>query len=279
MNYTGCKFKLLPQILPLFPNNINKFYDVFGGGCNVSINIDAKNIIYNDIVHYIVNMFKELKSEPSLDMCLCKIHNIINKYELSPTNLNGFLELRKDYNCGARTWDMFFVLVVHSFNNQFRFNNSHEYNSSFGKELSYYKNDTETRFVKFVKKLHNTNINFSCKDFRDIDFSDADKNDLVYLDPPYLITAGNYNDGKRGFKGWNEQDEIDLLDLCDRLHKQGTRFALSNVFECKGKSNDILKRWSNKYNINYINSSYGNSNYNAKDKSKDSTVEVLITNY
>lgn len=120
---------------------------------------------------------------------------------------------------------------------------------------------------------------FDCKDFRDVDYSNANKNDLVYLDPPYLITTGNYNDGKRGFKGWNEQDERDLLDLCDKLDKQGTRFALSNVFECKGKSNDILKKWSDKYRLAYLNSDYSNCNYHKKDKSKNSTVEVLITNY
>ena len=40
LNYTGGKFKLLPQILPLFPKNINTFVDLFCGGCNVGINID-----------------------------------------------------------------------------------------------------------------------------------------------------------------------------------------------------------------------------------------------
>lgn len=32
LNYVGGKYKLLPQILPLFPAHINTFYDVFGGG-------------------------------------------------------------------------------------------------------------------------------------------------------------------------------------------------------------------------------------------------------
>ena len=63
------------------------------------------------------------------------------------------------------------------------------------------------------------------------------------------------------------------------LDKQGTRFALSNVFKCKGKSNDILKKWSNNYNLAYINADYNNCNYQAKDKSKGNTIEVLITNY
>lgn len=32
LNYTGGKFKLLPQILPLFPDKTDTFVDLFGGG-------------------------------------------------------------------------------------------------------------------------------------------------------------------------------------------------------------------------------------------------------
>lgn len=278
MNYIGGKYKLLPQILERFPNKINTLYDVFGGGGTISLNTKAEHIYYNDIVHYIGNMFNELKGQDNQE-CIQKIHKIIDTYNLSKENLEGFLELRDDYNKGNKSWEMFYTLMCYSFNDQYRFNNKQEYNSSFGKHRSSFSKITEDKFIKFMKRLNEIDIVFDSKDFRDIDFSDADKNDLVYLDPPYLITCGNYNDGKRGFKGWNEKDEIDLLNLCDKLDEKGTRFALSNVFECKGKSNDILKQWSNKYRLAYINSNYGNCNYHAKDKSNDSTVEVLIMNY
>ena len=42
MNYVGGKYKLLPQILPLFPKNIETFVDLFCGGFNVGINVEAK---------------------------------------------------------------------------------------------------------------------------------------------------------------------------------------------------------------------------------------------
>ena len=278
LNYTGGKFKLLPQLLERFPNKINMFYDVFGGGGSVSLNTNAEHIYYNDIVNYIGSMFSDLQEEET-DTAINKIHKIIDTYELSRTNLEGFNKLREDYNKGNKSWDMFYTLMCYSFNYQYRFNNKHEYNSSFGNNRSCYSKTTEDKFIKFMERLHKIDIVFDNKDFRDVDFSEANENDLVYFDPPYLITTGNYNDGKRGFKGWNENDERDLLDLCDRLDKQGTRFALSNVLENKGKSNDILKEWSKKYNIHYVNNTYGNCNYQAKDKSKNSAVEVLITNY
>lgn len=37
----GNKFKLLPQMLPYFPKNINRFYDLFGGSATVSLNVKA----------------------------------------------------------------------------------------------------------------------------------------------------------------------------------------------------------------------------------------------
>lgn len=31
LNYVGGKYKLLPQIIPLFPSSVNVFVDLFGG--------------------------------------------------------------------------------------------------------------------------------------------------------------------------------------------------------------------------------------------------------
>lgn len=278
MNYIGGKYKLLTQILSLFPSKMNKFYDVFGGGANLSLNVDSEYVYYNDIVPYVSEVLKGM-SETTADECVNKIKEIIDEYELSKINIEGFKKLRDDYNKGRKDWITFYTLMCYSFNYQYRFNNNHEYNSSFGQNRSCFGNTTEKKVKKAIERLNNIDIVFDNKDFRDVDLSNADENDLVYLDPPYLITCGNYNDGKRGFKGWNQQDDIDLMDLCDSLDSRGVRFAMSNVFENKGNRNKRLIEWSKRYNIHCINNTYNNSNYQSKDKGKNTTVEVLITNY
>ena len=48
LNYTGGKYKLLEQIVPHFPTNIDYFVDLFCGGCNVGINVVANKVILND---------------------------------------------------------------------------------------------------------------------------------------------------------------------------------------------------------------------------------------
>ena len=56
MNYTGGKFKLMPQIEPLFPANTNMFVDLFAGGGNVAVNVNANKIIANDYDKHVVDI-------------------------------------------------------------------------------------------------------------------------------------------------------------------------------------------------------------------------------
>lgn len=278
LNYTGGKFKLLPQLLELFPKNINTFVDLFGGGGNVAVNVEAKHIIYNDIVWHIAEMLKEFKSCGAID-CLSRIDKYIERYNLTQENKEEFLKLRKAYNSG-KVMDpiMLYTLLCYTFNYQIRFNSKLEYNGSFGKNRSSFNSALRENFIAFVNRLQEIDIEFLSKDFRAVNIESLGKNDFVYCDPPYSLTCVTYNDGKRGFGGWSAEDDKKLFEMLDKIHEAGVKFALSNVFESKGNSNDILKEWAKKYHVNYLNYTYSNCNYMRKDKvSKD--VEVLITNY
>jgi len=272
LNFTGGKYKLLPQILPLFPNNINTFIDLFTGGCNVGINIKANKIICNDIQEEVIRFLKICKELSSKEM-LEQLHIIKEKYKLSKTNKEGYLNLRKDYNLGNKNWDMFYSLVAHSFSNQIRFNRKGEFNLPFGDR--YFNPNLQDRFVKFVDKLKDINIEFTNKNFKEINIDNLHNDDFIYCDPPYLITVASYNENG----GWNENKEKELLNLLDDLHNKEIKFALSNVLIHKGKSNDILIEWSKKYNVHHLNNTYSSCNYHTKDRSKNSSDEVLITNY
>src|SRR5699024_3366332 len=57
LNYIGGKYKLLEQIIPLFPNDINIFLDLFSGGANVGINVKANKYIFNDMNYKINEVF------------------------------------------------------------------------------------------------------------------------------------------------------------------------------------------------------------------------------
>lgn len=279
MNYIGGKYKILPQILPLFPKNIRIFVDLFCGGCNVGVNVPAKKILFNDNLTYLIDLYKKFNFLSESEI-INHIENRINQFNLSLTNKEGYLELRKLYNQEKNPLDLF-VLVAYSFNHQIRFNNSHEFNNPFGKERSCFNEHMKNNLLVFLKELKSKKTEFSAKNFDEFDFSILSSNDFVYCDPPYLITIGTYNDGRRGFTGWNEIQERKLLQILDDLNSKSVSFALSNVLEHKGKENLILKNWieENNYFISYLSKDYSNSNYHTIDRSKNSTIEVLITNY
>jgi len=294
LNYTGGKHKLLKQIIPLFPKNIDNFIDLFCGGANIAINVKPQGLIYGiDHQKEVIRLFNTLK-KLDFEEAISNINNIIVSYDLSETNKYGyikyncesskglanynkesFLKLRSDYN--NRTKDnpyydlVFYLLTVYGFNNQIRFNKKGHYNIPVGKRD--FNDKIKNNLESFMARINEMNIKFINKDFRKTTI-DIKKGDFLYADPPYLISTATYNEQN----GWTAKEEKDLLSFLDNLNEKGVKFALSNVLEHKGKENTILKNWSKRYNINYLNHNYRNSNYQIKEKTSK-TSEVLITNY
>ena len=294
LNYTGGKYKILTQLMDKFPKDIDMFFDIFSGGGNVGVNIEANKIICVDINDRLISLFKYLQNEEYYHL-VNHLDSLIDKFSLSNTYKNGyefygcnsgngvgqynkdkFLKLRSEYNKSNRKRDdLFLLLIIYSFNNQIRFNNKGEFNLPVGKRD--FNGSLRKKLQLFMDKLHSKEISFENKDFRRLDVDKISKvNSFLYLDPPYYLGDASYNENG----GWTAKDEDDLLNFLKLCDEKQIRFALSNVIEHKGKIHDKLLNWclSNGFNINYINCSYSNSNYHIKDKSLV-TREVLITNY
>lgn len=302
LNYTGGKYKLLPQILPLLPDNIKTFVDLFCGGCNVGVNVKAKKVICNDIDKNLIGLFKYFqKSEFS--SLKSKIDRIIQKYELSESSKNHysfyncsssaglskynrekFLQLRNAFNSLQVSHNSkyieetdyylyLYVLIIYSFNNQIRFNSDGLYNLPVGKR------DFNLRMQNKLKNFlgNISDIVFINEDFSFFKASNFSEDDFFYADPPYLITNATYNEKNR----WNEYKEKQLLAFLDSLAAGNIKFALSNVLSSNGKVNTILTEWLGRntgYVCHHLDFDYKNSNYHKKQTSQKAD-EVLITNY
>lgn len=274
MNYTGGKYKLLNTIIPAFPEKIDNFVDLFCGGLNVGINVNANTVYANDQINYIIDLYKYFQQTDTKAL-IDLIRNRIKQFSLSSDSKDAYLQLRDHYNKDRDILDLF-ILTCFSYNNQIRFNSKHEFNTSFG--MRSYNDQIEQNLIEFCTALRSKNFVFSTNDFRYFDFSILHSGDLVYCDPPYSISTAAYNDGKRGFNGWSEKDDIDLFNILDSLSKKGILFALSDVTKHKGMTNDALVKWAEKYNTIYIHTDYSGASCNLKDR-YCGTQEVLITNY
>ena len=296
MNYIGGKYRLLKQILPNFPKEINTFIDLFAGGGNVGVNVSAKQIILNDSDSYLYNIYRVFQQKSKADI-LSMIEDIISEFSLSESskygyeyyactsnqglqnyNKKGFNRLRNVFNSYSPKDDKYYillyVLIIYSFNNQLRFNNKGAFNLPVGKRD--FNSKMKMKLSLFIGRIKSNNINFTNFDFRNFPVEKIDKKSFVYVDPPYLITCATYNEKN----GWTENDEKDLLKYLKELDVKGIKFALSNVLSSKGKENTLLINWiqENNYKVIHLDYSYGNSNYQTKDKTSKPQ-EVLVINY
>lgn len=269
LNYVGGKYKLLPQIIPLFPDKIDTFVDLFGGGFNVGINVNARLTVYNDLESHVVELLKYLKGTDT-EKLLSEIDNLISKYNLSKENAEGFNQLREYYNEENNSPIVFYTMICYAFNYQIRFNQNDKYNMPFGKARSSFNPSLRQKFITFVDALHNKDCMFFNVPFHEFRFDELEKGDFVYADPPYFNSVAAYNE--QG--GWTDKHERALLAHLDELNFKGISFALSNNLKY---DNPYLDEWKNKYNVHYLSGDYSNCNYHKIDRSKD--CEVLITNY
>ena len=275
-NYIGNKYRIINSIQECFPEHIDTFVDLFCGGCDVSINTVANNIYANDINYHVIGILQEFQKHDARYI-LDYIDTTIEKWQLSKTNEDGYKLFRDHYNQTKNPLDLY-VLMCFSFNYQFRFNSSHDYNNPFGRNRSSFNDVMRNNLILFKGQIDD--IHFSALDFCDFDYDVLQMGDFLYADPPYLLTCGSYNDGKRGFRGWTEKDDLDLMRILTELSDRGVNFALSNVIEHKGSTNDALIEWiaDNGYTVHGINFNYNNCNYHTNNR-ENVTKEVLITNY
>lgn len=265
LNYTGSKYSILNEITKVLPKHISTFIDIMGGAFNVGVNVVAEKVIYNEFLPHTFNIIKTLLNEDSCYI-INKVETIINDFKLEKSNKENYILLRNDYN---NTKDIYklFVLHMYCFQNQMRFNGKLEFNSPVG-NCSYNSTLTE-RIQKFIPRTINYELfNLS---YKDLDITHLDKNSVFYFDPPYFITNATYNDGKRGFIGWNADEETKLLEYITFLHENGFKFILSNVIYHNENTNYILAEWINTHKFNVVNI----DNVGAKN-TRD---EVIITNY
>jgi adenine-specific DNA-methyltransferase len=269
LNYIGSKAKMASFIKLNAPDKFNTFVDAFGGGFNVGININANRIVYNDINHFVSKLVSSFK-ETDTHQYILYLKKIIKKFNLEPENAENYIKVRDYYNSfpfDKRDPKLLYVVILYGFNQQIRFNGNHDFNNPVG--MRWFNDKVLEKMISFSRVIKEKNIFFESKDYHDI-FYELDKTTFTYLDPPYMLTNGSYNDGKRGFHGWNSETEKKFFDFVDNLNKDGKPFMISYVLEHKGKYNFRLEEWIKKegYHIIEVDPILGN---NRK--------EILITNF
>ena len=271
LNYTGSKTKMVGFIKQNLPKErLHTFIDLFGGGFNVGINIDAEKIIYNDINPFVKDLIQTFETDTVT--YLRYIHNLIEKYRLAPNYKEGYMALREAYNSlplEKRDPKMLYTLVLYGFQQQIRFNSSLDFNNPCGSR--WFNDCLQSKFITFARCLQQKNVEFTNLSFEKLS-NRIDEQTFVYADPPYRATVGVYNDGKRGFEGWTLEHEHRLCDFMDNIDEKRSKFMLSYVLQVGDFYNEEIADWAanRQYNIYDVPTTQGR--YNDRK-------EIIITNY
>ncbi len=289
--YVGDKFKLVPQLKENFPKDIDRFIEPFCGGGSVFLNTDANQYLLNDIDSYMIKLHQFLISaSEDTEQFWSELKLDIDKYKLSATflgkdvppeyrkefvktyfakyNKESYMKMRADFNDGKDDMMLLYMLLIYGFNRMLRFNRKGDFNLPVG-NVDFNQNvvDALNAYFDYVNDRDIELFNMDFQDF--IEKVQPTPNDMVYLDPPYLITFSEYN------KLWNEDSEMRLIDYLDELDARGVRFAVSNVLWHRKRYNGTFNAWAQKYNIVRIQSNY----ISYHDNSEKDSYEVLVKNY
>ena len=273
LNYIGSKARVIPAIRENLPSDIDDFIDAFGGGFNVGINIRSESVVYNEYNHFVKELIESFWQYDTFSY-IVYMKKIIRRFELEPGRKDAYLNVRDYYNSlpeDKRDPRLLLVVILYSFQQQIRFNSNHGFNNPVG--MRWFNDNLLEKLISFSRRIKELNVCFSCADYTDTFRYVDDGHTFVYLDPPYMLTNGSYNDGKRGFKGWDVSQEAALFEFLDKLNHEGSRFMLSYVLEHKGKVNQNLVNWTqdNHYHIIELGDILGISGSRRK--------EILVTNY
>lgn len=227
IHYMGSKERLLNQLIPLFPEKISTFYDLFGGSGAVSLNVNANNYVLNDLSKHLYNlyqMFQEKTDKEIISYC-CEQRDkygfstsFTKKKDIAESNKVPYLKMREDVNNNPSTIG-FFVLQFYSFCNQFRFSKSGKYNMPVGN--GYYNQDDDRPIKNFCDFFKNNEVKILNKSYEEIQIED---NSFVYMDIPYCNTNAVYNETSRDTGGWTEVNDFKVFEYCEKLNERNIQW-------------------------------------------------------
>lgn len=265
-NYTGSKFKLLPQILPLFDYSKDYFVDLFTGGGSVYTNVvdRYKLIIINDIIKELVDIHYNLINNPQEFIEQTKEVIVKDK-----NDAEAYAELRSSFN-KEKTPQKLRALMLSCTNNMLRMNKSFGFNQTFGKRT--WNDSTEKKVNEFVNHIQKYKDKIHTRS-NEFDTIRASQPTMYYIDPPYTNTEAGYN------CYWGQKSEDRLYEFIKYLNDYGHSFMLSGVHgpHKNGKESEIINKLiSDGFKHKFLEFNYDKVSRSSEPKISN---EIVIYNY
>lgn len=234
----GIKSKLIDFIASSIQwDGRGRWLEPFLGSGVVLFNIQPKRALVSDSNKHIINFYNDIKCK-TIDAFTVREYLSEMGGNLLKYGADFYYETRKRFNGEGGSLDFLF-LNRSCFNGLMRFNSSGFFNVPFCHKPNRFSQSYVTKISNQVEWIRSLVIN-NDRDFESCHLKDtlhkAQKNDFVYLDPPYAGRHADY------FNSWTDSDAI---DLSSHAHQLDCGLALSMWESNKYRKNTHLrKHWS-----------------------------------
>lgn len=227
LKWAGGKTQLLPQLLPLFPTEINTLYEPFIGGGAVFFYLATEGrfdrAVINDWNSELTNLYSVVRDCP--DALIEKLQLAKSQYLNDPEGTYyRWRALDRANLMGHDQATRTILLNKAGFNGLYRQNKKGGFNVPWGKHMNPPICD-EQNLRECFSVLQGVEI-------RTGDFVDgckgAGKGDLVYFDPPYLPLTDTANFSAYTSDGFSMGDHLRLAETFKSLVAAGATCVLSN---------------------------------------------------
>ena len=269
IKWVGGKRGLLEQILPLFPTNFENYYEPFLGGGAIFFELYSKGLLkdkkvfLSDINAELINAYSVVKDNPyELIVALEEYKSKHSKeFYYKVRELDRQKEYKKVSDLEKAT--RFIYLNKTCFNGLYRVNKKGYFNTPIGS----YKNpniaDKDT-ILNASEALQDVILKHQT--FKEV-LNFAQKDDLVYLDPPYYPLTETSNFTSYDSNSFLKNEQLDLFEVFDKLADQKINVVKSN------SDTFFIKDLYKKFDINIVNA---NRFINSKSNGRGKINEVLI---
>lgn len=218
VKWAGGKSRLVPILLKIVPNDINRYVEPFFGGGALFWALNRKGSLIADSNEELINFYTIIRNEPE-ELLRSTRSMTISKEEyyrirsLIPQELDPIQRAAR-----------FIYLNKSCFNGLYRVNRQGQFNTPFGGKTDVKLLDA--RNLRMASKLlQDTEI--ICGDYKDV-LPMLKEGDFVYLDPPY-VPIGKYSDFNRyTSQFFTYEDQEALSTVFTGLSRRGIKAILSN---------------------------------------------------
>lgn len=267
VKWAGGKRQLLSEIVKHIPDNFSTYYEPFLGGGAVLFHLQPRKAIVNDINEELINMYLVIKDNVEELIESLKKHKNDEEYYYKIRDLDRDKERYNQLNNIEKASRIIFLNKT-CYNGLFRVNSQGQFNVPFGK---YKKPDivNEITLRAVSNYLNNAQITFKCTDFEEA-LKGIKKGAFVYFDPPYDPVSDTASFTGYDTNGFDQNEQIRLKELCDKLNRRGVKFLLSN------SATDFILDLYKEYNITIVKA---RRVINSKGDKRGEVDEVLVKNY